>query len=41
MAVREECALIRPELGVYVLGVIAPADRARVSRHLASCPPLP
>ena len=38
MAVREECALIRPELGVYVLGVIAPADRARVSRHLASCP---
>jgi anti-sigma factor RsiW len=23
---------------VYVLGAIAPADRARVSRHLASCP---
>ena len=32
------CAQIRPELGVYVLGAIAPADRARVSRHLASCP---
>jgi hypothetical protein len=33
-----DCAQIRPELGVYVLGAIAPADRARVSRHLASCP---
>jgi anti-sigma factor RsiW len=32
------CAQIRPELGVYVLGAIAPADRARVGRHLASCP---
>jgi anti-sigma factor RsiW len=32
------CAQIRPELGVYVLGAIAPADRAAVSRHLASCP---
>jgi len=32
------CAQIRPELGVYLLGAIAPADRARVSRHLASCP---
>jgi hypothetical protein len=31
-------AQIRPELGVYVLGAIAPADRARVRRHLASCP---
>ena len=33
-----DCAQIRPELGVYVLGAIAPADRAAVSRHLASCP---
>ena len=33
-----QCAQIRPELGVYVLGAISPADRARVSRHLASCP---
>jgi hypothetical protein len=32
------CGQIRPELGVYVLGAIAPADRARVSSHLASCP---
>jgi anti-sigma factor RsiW len=32
------CAQICPELGVYLLGAIAPADRARVSRHLASCP---
>jgi len=31
------CAQIRPELGVYVLGAIAPADRARISGHLASC----
>ena len=33
-----QCAQIPPELGVYVLGAISPADRARVSRHLASCP---
>ena len=32
-----QCAPIRPELGVYVLDAIAPADRAVVSRHLASC----
>ena len=33
-----QCAQIRPELGVYVLGAIAAADRAAVNRHLASCP---
>ena len=33
-----QCAQVRPELGVYVLGGIAPADHAKVSRHLASCP---
>ena len=33
-----QCAQIRPELGVYVLSAIAPADRAVVNRHLASCP---
>ena len=33
-----QCAQIRPELGVYVLGAIAPADRVAVDRHLASCP---
>jgi anti-sigma factor RsiW len=32
------CGQIRPELGVYMLGAIAPEDRARVSWHLASCP---
>ena len=32
-----ECASIRPQLGVYVTGSIAPADRAVVVRHLTSC----
>jgi predicted lipoprotein with Yx(FWY)xxD motif len=32
------CAEIRPELGVYLLGAIAPPDRARVVGHLVSCP---
>jgi predicted lipoprotein with Yx(FWY)xxD motif len=32
-----ECAGIRPLLGVYVTGAIAPADRAVVVWHLASC----
>ncbi len=32
-----ECADIRPQLGVYVTGAIAPADRAAVVQHLASC----
>jgi hypothetical protein len=34
----DECARIRTELGVHVIGAIEPADRARVDRHLASCP---
>ena len=38
MSGSSQCAQIRPELGVYVLGAIAPADRARVRWHLASCP---
>ncbi len=33
----DECASIRNEVGVYLLGAIAPADRAGVVRHLASC----
>ena len=33
----DDCASIRNELGVYLLGAITPADRARVVRHLASC----
>lgn len=32
-----ECAQIRGELGVYLLGAIGSADRIRVGRHLASC----
>ena len=32
-----ECAQIRGELGVYLLGAIGPGDRVRVGRHLASC----
>jgi hypothetical protein len=32
-----QCARIRLELGIYMLGAIAPADRAMVSRHLESC----
>ena len=33
-----ECADIRVQLGIYVLGAISPADRALVVRHLATCP---
>ena len=32
------CAWIRLELGVYLLGAIEPAQRARVDHHLATCP---
>jgi anti-sigma factor RsiW len=32
-----ECAGIRPQLGVYLTGAIAPADREAVVRHLAGC----
>lgn len=31
------CAELRHELGVYVLGATAPADRSAVESHLASC----
>jgi predicted lipoprotein with Yx(FWY)xxD motif len=31
------CAGIRSQLGVYLTGAIAPADRAAVVRHLAGC----
>jgi anti-sigma factor RsiW len=33
----EECAQVRTELGVYVVGAIEPRDRARVQGHAASC----
>jgi Putative zinc-finger len=32
-----QCAQVREELGVYVVGAIEPGDRARVDRHLRSC----
>ena len=32
-----DCAQVRHELGVYVLGAIGPGDRARVEQHLAAC----
>jgi anti-sigma factor RsiW len=32
-----ECAGIPPQLGAHVTGAIAPADRAALVRHLASC----
>src|SRR5436190_12727725 len=31
------CAGVRPQLGVYLTGAIAPADRVAVVRHLAAC----
>ena len=31
------CAGIRPQLGVYLTGAIAPADRVVVVRHLTAC----
>jgi predicted lipoprotein with Yx(FWY)xxD motif len=31
------CAGIRPQLGVYLTGAIAPADRVVLVRHLAAC----
>jgi predicted lipoprotein with Yx(FWY)xxD motif len=37
MGTTGECAGIRPQLGVDVTGAIAPADRAALVRHLASC----
>ncbi len=33
----DRCALARLELGVYVLGAMEPAQRAKVRRHLATC----
>jgi putative zinc finger protein len=32
------CREVRQALGVYVLGAIDPAERARVDEHLAACP---
>jgi hypothetical protein len=35
---RSECAAVRQDLGVYLLGTIGPADRSALDRHLARCP---
>jgi Putative zinc-finger len=32
------CQFVRQSLGVYVVGAIDPAERARVDSHLAGCP---
>ncbi len=32
------CAEVRLALGVYVIGVIDPGERALVDQHLAACP---
>jgi len=32
-----ECAQVREELGVYLVGAIDPGDRARVKGHLTFC----
>jgi predicted lipoprotein with Yx(FWY)xxD motif len=34
-----ECAGIRSQLGVYIIGAIAPEDRTAVVRHMAVCEP--
>jgi hypothetical protein len=35
---RSPCAAARQELGAYVLGALAPADRSVLDQHLVSCP---
>ena len=39
METTRDCAGIRSQLGVYLIGAIAPQDRAAVARHLAACEP--
>jgi anti-sigma factor RsiW len=38
MTADNQCARIRQELGVYLVGTIEPARREAVARHLATCP---
>ena len=33
-----DCAEVRTSLGVYVVGAIEPAERARLESHLEGCP---
>jgi hypothetical protein len=37
MTGRGPCAAARQELGAYVLGALAPADRLMLDQHLMSC----
>ena len=37
MTRRVLCAAARQELGAYVLGALAPADRSMLDQHLTSC----
>jgi predicted lipoprotein with Yx(FWY)xxD motif len=39
MNTTRECAGIRSQLGVYIIGAIAPEDRTAVVRHMAVCEP--
>jgi len=34
----DDCAHVRNQLGVYVLGAIGPGERAQIAEHLAACP---
>ena len=34
----DDCAHVRNQLGVYLLGAIGPGERARIAEHLAACP---
>jgi anti-sigma factor RsiW len=35
---RDDCAQVRNQLGVYLLGAIGPGERAQIEEHLAACP---
>jgi hypothetical protein len=35
---RGDCAQVRNQLGVYLLGAIGPGERAQIEEHLAACP---
>jgi anti-sigma factor RsiW len=35
---RDDCAHVRNQLGVYLLGAIGPGERAQIEEHLAACP---
>ena len=35
---RDDCAHVRNQLGVYLLGAVGPGERAQIEEHLAACP---